>query len=176
MTDFPVNEGFDEKIIKTNIDGFTENYSISDLMPYQLSAGGYINIKLYKKILGTWDERQALNRVFVKIPLKEAIMEAGSGTETDAQAEVQYFKNPDSDKRIVVFGHTHEPRIIASQNLRGQKTIYANSGTWIDQNPKFPTMTFVVITPQGNSSLPLSLSLYHYSPDGTITKIDTRSL
>ena len=176
MTDFPVNEGFDEKIIKTNIDGFTENYSISDLMPYQLSAGGYINIKLYKKILGTWDERQALNRVFVKIPLKEAIMEAGSGTETDAQAEVQYFKNPDSDKRIVVFGHTHEPRIIASQNLRGQKTIYANSGTWIDQNPKFHTMTFVVITPQGNSSLPLSLSLYHYSPDGTITKIDTRSL
>jgi hypothetical protein len=31
MTAFPVNGGFDEKIIKTNIDGFTENYSISDL-------------------------------------------------------------------------------------------------------------------------------------------------
>lgn len=176
MTDFPIDGGFDDKIIKTNIDGFTENYSISDLMPYQLSAGGYINIKMYKPILATWDERQALNQVPVKIPLKEAIMEAGSGTETDAQAEVQYFKNPNSDKRIVVFGHTHEPRIISSENLKGQKTIYANSGTWIDHNPKFPTMTFVVITPQGKSSVPLYLSLYYYSPDGTITKMDTQSL
>jgi len=177
MTDFPVNEGFDEKIIKTNIDGFTENYSISDFMPYQISAGGYINIsKMYKTILATWDERQELNRVSVKIPLKEAIMEAASEAETDAQADVQYFKNPNSDKRIVVFGHTHEPRIIPSENIKGQKTIYANSGTWIDANHNFPTMTFLVITPQGNSSVPLYLSLFYYSPDGTITKMDTQSL
>ena len=176
MTAFPVNGGFDEKIIKTNIDGFTENYSISDLMPSQISAGGYINMKMYKGSLATWDERQELNRVSVKIPIKEALIEAGSGAETDAQAVVQYFKNPNSDKRIVVFGHTHEPRIIPSENLKGQKTIYANSGTWIDVNPKFPTMTFVVITPQGNSSVPLYLSLFYYSPDGTITKMDTQSL
>ncbi len=176
MTAFPVNGGFDEKIIKTNIDGFTENYSISDFMPYQLSAGGYINIKMYKAILSTWDERQILNQVSVKIPIKEALIKAASGAETDAQAVVQYFKNPNSDKRIVVFGHTHEPRIITSENLKGQKTIYANSGTWIDVNPKFPTMTFVVITPQGNSSVPLYLSLFYYSPDGTITKMDTQSL
>ena len=176
MTDFPVNGGFDEKIIKTNIDGFTENYSISDLMPSQISAGGYINMKMYKGSLAAWDERQELNRVSVKIPIKEALIEAGSGAETDAQAEVQYFKNPVSDKRIVVFGHTHEPRIIPSENLKGQKTIYANSGTWIDHNPNFPTMTFVVITPQGNSSVPLYLSLFYYSPDGTITKMDTQSL
>ena len=176
MTAFPVNGGFDEKIIKTNIDGFTENYSISDLMPSQISAGGYINMKMYKGSLATWDERQELNRVSVKIPIKEALIEAGSGAETDAQAAVQYFKNPNSDKRIVVFGHTHEPRIIPSENLKGQKTIYANSGTWIDHNPKLPTMTFVVITPQGNSSVPLYLSLFYYSPDGTITKMDTQSL
>ncbi len=176
MTAFPVNGGFDEKIIKTNIDGFTENYSISDFMPYQLSAGGYINIKMYKRILATWDERQILNQVSVKIPIKEALIKAASGAETDAPAVVQYFRNPNSDKRIVVFGHTHEPRIIPSENLKGQKTIYANSGTWIDVNPKFPTMTFVVITPQGNSSVPLYLSLFYYSPDGTITKMDTQSL
>jgi len=176
MTAFPVNGGFDEKIIKTNINGFTENYSISDFMPYQLSAEGYIDMKMYKGILATWDERQSLNQVSVKIPIKETIIKGASGAETDIQAEVQYFKNPNSDKRIVVFGHTHEPRIIPSENLKGQKTIYANSGTWIDVNPKFPTMTFVVITPPGNSSVPLYLSLFYYSPDGTITKMDTQSL
>ena len=176
MTSFPISAGFDEKIIKTNINGFTENYSISDFMPYQLSAGGYIDMKMYKGILSTWDERQELNQVSVKIPLKEALIKAASAAESDAQAEVQYFKNPVSDKRVVVFGHTHEPRIIPSENLKGQKTIYVNSGTWIDDNPKFPTMTFVVITPQGNSSVPLYLSLFYYSPDGTITRMDTQSL
>jgi UDP-2,3-diacylglucosamine pyrophosphatase LpxH len=176
MTALPISDGFDEKIIKTNIDGFTDNYSISDFMPYQMSAGGYIDMKMYKGILDTWDERQALNQVSVKIPLKEALIKAASGAESDAQAELQYFKNPASDKRIVVFGHTHEPRIIPSENLKSQKTIYVNSGTWIDNNPNFPTMTFVVITPQGNSSVPLYLSLFYYSPDGTITKMDTQSL
>lgn len=176
MTALPISDGFDKKIIKTNIDGFTDNYSISDFMPYQMSAGGYIDMKMYKGILDTWDERQALNQVSVKIPLKEALIKAASGAESDAQAEVQYFKNPASDKRIVVFGHTHEPRIIPSENLKSQKTIYANSGTWIDNNPNFPTMTFVVITPQGNSSVPMYLSLFYYSPDGTITKMDTQSL
>lgn len=176
MTALPISDGFDEKIIKTNIDGFTDNYSISDFMPYQLSAGGYIDMRMYKGILDTWDERQELNQVSVKIPLKEALIKAASAAESDAQADVQYFKNPVSDKRVVVFGHTHEPRIIPSENLKGQKTIYVNSGTWIDDNPKFPTMTFVVITPQGNSSVPLYLSLFYYSPDGTITRMDTQSL
>lgn len=176
MTEFTISEGFNEKIIKTNIDGFTDNYSISDFMPYQLSAGGYIDMKMYKGILTTWDERQAINQVSVKIPLKEALIGAAASAGTDAQAEVQYFKNPNSDKRIVVFGHTHVPTIIPSENLKGQKTIYANSGTWIDVNSNLPTMTFVVITPQGNSSVPLYLSLFYYSPTGVITKMDTQSL
>ncbi len=44
MTDFPVNE-LDEKIIKTNIDGFTGLFH-KRLMPSQISAGGYINMKI----------------------------------------------------------------------------------------------------------------------------------
>jgi UDP-2,3-diacylglucosamine pyrophosphatase LpxH len=56
--------------------------------------------------------------------------------------------NPASDKRIVVFGHTHHPKIVAGVSYESKKCIYANSGTWIDNNPKQTTMNFVVITPQ----------------------------
>jgi hypothetical protein len=63
--------------------------------------------------------------------------------------------NPDSDKRIVIFGHTHVAKISSSNNYNGQKSIYANSGTWIDHNQNLTTMNFVVVTPQNtNKSSP----------------------
>ena len=51
----------------------------------------------------------------------------------------------------MVFGHTHEPAHHAAQNHAGLKSIYVNSGTWIDHNPDATTMNFVVITPQGSA-------------------------
>ncbi|MBF0396639.1 MAG: hypothetical protein HQK78_07700 [Desulfobacterales bacterium] len=144
-------------------------------MPYQLSPGGFIEFSLYKGIQDTWDERQILNRVAVKIPVKEALIKADSASGTDDQAVVQYFANKNSDKRIVVFGHSHEARIIPSKNHKSQKTIYANSGTWIDKN-KSPTMTFVVITtPKKNDSAEY-VDLYYYSQSGRITKMDSQAL
>lgn len=150
MTSLPVENKFSDKIIITNVDGFKEIYSINDLMPYQLLEGGFIDMNLYKGIQDTWDERQMLNHVPVNIPVQEAIMYAASNDETDKQADVQYFKNPNSNKRIVVFGHTHDAKIISSVNYKGEKTIYANSGTWIDHTPNPTTMNFVVITPQND--------------------------
>ncbi len=50
------------------------------------------------------------------------------------------------NKRIVIFGHSHEARVISSFNEKQEKNVYVNSGTWIDKNKC--TMTFVVIIPQ----------------------------
>jgi len=175
MTDYPVSAGFDEKIIKANIDGFTGPYSISDLLPFQSTPGGFIDVNLYKGIQDSWEEQQTLNNVAVKIPAEKALTRAALAAETDEQAIIQYFTNP-TDKRLVVFGHSHEARIIPSVNVKGEKTIYANSGTWIDKN-KLPTRTFVVITPQkSNDSAPVFVNLYHYSPNGDITKMDVQAL
>ena len=33
MTDHPVKDGLNDKIIKTGIDGYTETYAINDLIP-----------------------------------------------------------------------------------------------------------------------------------------------
>jgi UDP-2,3-diacylglucosamine pyrophosphatase LpxH len=173
---FSINNKFDEKIIVTNIDGFNETYAVNDLLPYQLTAGGQIDVNLFKGIQDTWNERQVLNHVAVNIPVAQAIANASSAEETDSQAKIQYFMNPNSDKRIVIFGHTHVAKIISSNNYNGQKSIYANSGTWIDNNPKLTTMNFVVITPQNNdASSQTYVKLYNFE-GGVVTKMAEDSL
>jgi len=149
MTQFPVDNMLDEKIIVTNIGGFTGNYSINDFIPFQTTPGGFIDMKLYKGIQDTWKERQAINKVAVEIPTDQAFAKSNSSSETDNQAVNQYFMNAFSNKKIVVFGHSHDAKIVASNNYKGEKCVYINSGTWIDHNNVGPTtMDFVVITPQ----------------------------
>jgi len=173
---FPIKNNFDEKIIVTNVDGFTKTYSVNDLLPYQETAGGKIDVNLFKGIQDTWNQRQTLNQVAVKIPVDEAIAKPASVEELDNQAKAQYFMNPKSDKRIVVFGHSHDAKIISSDNYKGQKSIYANSGTWIDHNQNMTTMTFVVITPQpSDSSSQTFVKLYNFEGD-KVTKMAEDSL
>jgi len=169
LSSLPVNESFTDKVIKTNIDGFTEDYAINDLIPQQDPATGEIDVNLYKGEQDSWDERQTQNGVKVKIPVDEAITKAGNFDYTDFQSKLQYF-DTDASKRIVVFGHTHGACIIPGTNLEGKKTIYANSGTWIDNAVGYPTMTFVVITPQQADSAVGFVNLYKCSLDNTITQ------
>jgi UDP-2,3-diacylglucosamine pyrophosphatase LpxH len=172
----PIKEKFDEKIIVTNVDGFTEKYAVNDLLPYQLTAGGQLDVTLFKGIQDTWNQRQILNKVAVNIPTAQAIAKASSAEETDNQAVAQYFMNPNSDKRIVIFGHTHVAKIISSNDGNGQKSIYANSGTWIDHNPDLTTMNFIVITPQNtDASSQTYVKLYNFEGE-VVTKMAEDSL
>ena len=172
----PIKEKFDEKIIVTNVNGFTETYAVNDLLPYQRTAGGQLDVKLFKGIQDTWNQRQILNRVAVNIPVAQAITQASSAEETDNQAIVQYFMNPDSDKRIIIFGHTHVAKISSSNNYNGQKSIYANTGTWIDHNPNLTTTNFIVITPQNTDASSLTyVKLYNFEGE-VITKMAENSL
>jgi UDP-2,3-diacylglucosamine pyrophosphatase LpxH len=165
-----------KKIIVTNVDGFTKTYAVNDILPYQLTAGGKIDVNLYKGIQDTWDQRQTLNHVAVNTPVDQAIAKASSVEETDNQAVLQYFMNPNSDKRIVVFGHTHVAKIISSNNYNGQKSIYVNSGTWIDRNPKLTTTNFIVITPQNtDASSQTYVKLYNFEGE-VATKMAEDSL
>ena len=162
---YPITNMFSDKIFVTNIDGFKEKYAVNDFMPYQDAPGGTIKMKLFNNIQNTWEERQTANNVAVHIDVVRAIDSVGSDRETDYQAQVQYFTNPKSNKRLVVFGHSHVAGIIASQNNAGQKCIYANSGTWIDNLHKlYPTTSnFVVISPQtSNTNSQTVVKLYNF--------------
>ncbi len=167
MLELPIENKFNDKIILTNINGFTETYSINDFLPYQTTTGGLIDFKMFKGIQDTWLERQALNKVAVNVPIDDAIKHANLASFSENQAKAQYFANPGSNKRIVVFGHTHEARIITSINYYNQKSIYANSGTWIDHFQNQITKNFVVITPQ-NSTASSQTYVKVYNFDGGI--------
>ena len=169
MAQLPVKNRFSEKIIVTKIDGFKSTYAIKDLIPYQKTDSGMINLDLYRGIQDSWFQRQAINKVGVMIPTGHAILNATSALETDSQAIWQYFTNPNSDKRLVIFGHSHDAKILASSNHAGKKSIYANTGTWIDDNPQRTTMNVVVVTPQNkaNASSWTHVRLYTLQSDTT---------
>jgi len=176
LNELTITNKFDENIIVTNVDGLTKTYSVKDLLPYQTTAGGLIEVNLYKGIQDTWLQRQAHNSVPVNIPTLQAIAGSALASESDNQARTQYFLNPNSDKRLVVFGHTHDAKIEASNNINGQKSIYANSGTWIDHNPKKTTMNFIVITPQNaDGSSQTFVRLYNFEGE-VVTKMAEDSL
>lgn len=167
----PIKNKFNEKIIVTNINEFTAPYAVNDLLPYQMTAGGTIDVNLYKGIQDRWIERQVYNHVSVNIPTAHAIAYVADAKETDSQSNLQYFSNQNSNKRIIIFGHTHVAKDSLLQNYKGEKTIYANSGTWIDHNPNGTTTDFIVITPQNSNVNSKTYVKLYYFVNGTITQL-----
>lgn len=165
----PVNEGLADPVIQTNIDGYQENYAIDDLLPHQ-DQDGFIDMNLYQGIQDRWDEIQTLNHVTTKVPVAQAILRAAESSFTDDMAKTQYF-DVDAAKRIVVFGHSHVGMVRPETNLLGQKTIYANAGTWIDHNPSGSTRTFILISPENADASSETVTYYHYGNDGSVTQI-----
>ncbi|MFZ4462835.1 MAG: metallophosphoesterase [Bacteroidales bacterium] len=163
---FPIENRFNEKIIHTNVGGFTDDFSVNDLVPFQATSGGLIDLNLFKGIQDSWEARQTYCNVAVHTETARAIDSVNSNRETDYMANLQYFMNDPSNKRIVVFGHTHEPKIIVDENYDHQKCIYVNSGTWIDHNPDRTTMNFVVITRQStDASSQTRVKLYNFEKE-----------
>ncbi|MDY0185428.1 MAG: metallophosphoesterase [Desulfuromonadaceae bacterium] len=176
---FPIENTFVEKLIVTNVNGFTATYSVNDLLPFQAEAGGLIDVDLYAGVQDTWQQRCELNNVPVPIPVTRAIPGAAINALTDSMADTQYFKNPISDKKLVIFGHTHKAKIVASQNLAGEKTLYANSGTWIDYKESLKneiTMHFLIITPQADDAASETKVVLYNFVNEVVTKMDEDSV
>lgn len=164
---FPLKEGFDAKIFPINIDGYKGVYSAKDLLPEL--KDGKINALLYKNIQNDWEAIQNVNNVRVLTPFEVAVEEIKMIQSTDRQAKEQYF-NIDRCTEVVVFGHSHDAKIIKYNNCCNKEKIYANSGTWIDNNiSSTTTANFVVITTDCyNKKL---VDVYVYNEDGSISNI-----
>lgn len=168
-----VKDNFNDPIIKTNVGNYTRTYSINDILPHNRATDGSIQMNLYNGLFTqeNWDARLKYNNVTVMTNINEAIVGSLETEFIDDQANVQYFKNEDSDIRIVIFGHTHLPKMTLSTNRKGEACLYTNSGTWedektrdknkiIDQDAK--KMHFVVIAPIKSDKKKLQVSLYQY--------------
>ncbi len=175
MSQKPVKASWNDKLIKTGIDGYTESYAINDLIPYHPENNAPLDVNLYKGILDTWYTRQASNKVPVPILPEVAIAAGAFNPALDAQSIIQYFANRSSNKRIVVFGHTHDAGIFTILNHQLRGAIYANSGTWVDNGD--PSCTFVAIIPQGdNGASTDTVMVYQYVDDQNIKKIRSAAI
>jgi len=176
LTAFPIRNLFNEKMIVTNVNGFAGNFSVNDVLPYQATPGSTIAVNLFDGVQDSWPQRCVLNHVPVPIPTEYTMVNASSNTAIDTMAYLQYFMNTLSDTRLVVFGHTHVPLVKTWVNHSGLKSVYVNSGTWIDSNPKLTTMNFVIITPQNNDAASQTwVTLFNFQ-GGTFNEMNKESL
>lgn len=180
-----VNDAFDEPIIKTNVGKYTKTYAINDILPYN-AADGSIQTNLYNNLFtqSNWDERERYNNVPVMTAINQAIDGSLKTGFIDDMARVQYFENEHSDVRMVIFGHTHLPKITTHTNLKHEPCLYVNSGTWEDQKTRFNhpevdqdtvKMHFVLIAPLSATPNTLQVGLYQYR-SGKHTLMDKKEL
>ena len=110
LTQCPIENRFDEKIIVTNVNGFTETYAVADLMPFQKTPGGPLGMNLYKSCLDTWDQRQTLNHVPVHIPTLQAVAESAEPRRDRRPGDHAVFREPEircQDRRLRPHARTH---------------------------------------------------------------------
>lgn len=169
MTTFPIKADFDEKAIYVGVNGYDNSFSLSDLLP-TVQDDGSISAALYANAQRRWDEVQQINKVATKNSYSEATVGAIDHTFFDKQAVKQYF-DLDSTVDVVVFGHSHVPLVNRYENEYDKEKVYANSGTWIDENLIGLERCFVVIE-SGEQFTDVRLMEYH--ADGTISNTEEK--
>ena len=159
-----VNSAFEDKVFAVNTCGFHGSYSLQDMYPVEQPDGTISAPLLFRHFQRSWEERQEMNDVWVKIPFKEAGAGAVAHKYFYSCAGKQYLDSKDASYDVVVFGHTHIPDF----QQKGKK-FYINSGTWVDHNTDYPqaTRTFAVVeTGAVNKAV-----LYEYREDGSLNDL-----
>ena len=183
-----VNDKFDDKIFVTNVGGFTGTFSMNEFLPYNNATTGSLQVDRYKDAFtqANWEKRLKYNNVPVMTDVANAVIGSLKTEFIDNQSNVQYFQNPQSDVRVVIFGHTHIPMIKASTSCKNEACIYANSGTWVDQKVRDQlgepavdqdpiNMHFVVVTPRSEDKSKLYVGLYQFNR-GEHVLVDSQSI
>jgi len=176
MIEYPTSFGWEEKSIRTGIDGFTETYSYKDVIGNNTTDDRIIYKDNAKA--ANWDNLQTINNVPEHIAVLVAIINGVYDPLMDLMSE-EYFSHDGCTKRIVVFGHTHKAHLSLKTNSylkrigKDSHSIYANTGTWVDKVASgFPVQSFIVITPFDNIEF---VDLYSYN-DGSPIRKDGRCI
>ena len=159
------NESPEEEIFDMRIAGFDDAYTYLDFYPAQQADGTISAPVLFKNIQRTWAERQAVNAVAVPNSFIEAVSGTVDWEYFFKQARTQHLDNPGKNVDVVVFGHTHVPKLCDV----GDGRYYVNEGTWIDHNTNYPDAdrTFAVVT-TGETT---TSALYSFLADGSVVDI-----
>ena len=140
-------------ILMGGMDGFTGPLSFNGIRDQYASA-----------IESQWPATQAQNNTPVSMPVLTAILDGSA--DLAAAADYEYMQagvpNPCS---IVVFGHTHNAMIRQFPTTNAPKSIYANTGAWVNSAiSNHPVRTFVELLPGAWTGSDLDVvSVYQYN-------------
>ena len=117
-------------------------------------------------IENAWASTQAMNAVPVSMPVLMAILDGSIDLSFTAAYEYMQSTAPNIYK-IVAFGHTHNPMIKVYPAGKQYTGIYANTGSWVNENLcNNPVRTFLVIKPGEWTGSDLDVvTLFQYNLD-----------
>jgi hypothetical protein len=149
----------DPVILMTGIDGY----------PNPMSYDGAKQMYINGDIKTLWPDTQEGHGVQAIMPVAISILNGHS--DLFVQAQVEYLENEGRGIRIVVFGHTHEPMIDVFPPGENHTSIYANTGSWVNEasagyigGTAHQVRTFVVYTPAAWTGSELDVvTLYQYN-------------
>jgi UDP-2,3-diacylglucosamine pyrophosphatase LpxH len=142
------------QLIKTGIDGYTQSYPITKVTPQNQNNNDYLYSDIDKNInnifggKSNWELRQENNLVLdPHISIFDGINVGNFAGAMAIQAKNRYLDEKLSNKKVVVFGHTHVADVKKWKPLLQHKDlVYANSGTWVDDKyAKTSTKNYVTI-------------------------------
>lgn len=121
------------EVMFTNVkfpEPYEEEYRYWDILPW-LKEKPVIYDGLWPQ--ATWERHQEIDKVGVKIPYMVSVLAGGVDEVLDSMAPLEFFDNPNSNKRVVIFGHTHKGIIERFKTCDKGDCLYANTGCWIDE-------------------------------------------
>lgn len=162
-----IREKFEDKIFVLKLQGIIRKYSLQDMYPTEQEDGVITSPILFKNFQRSWPARQRINNVWVRNTFVEAGANAGKPNYYRHCALKQYLDNECTGYDIVVFGHTHVPELYTRRNK-----YYLNTGTWIDRNSYYSTLTrtFAVI----ETGIQSFAQLYLYGANGIVNNISAK--
>ena len=120
-----------------------------------------------------WPQTQAINEVPVPLTVFAALL---NGVELYGAALIEYMQESTAldPYKIVAFGHSHDPELLVHPPGNKFTSIYANSGSWIDEDQSsHDVRTFLTVEPgewSGSELDVVMLYQYNLNSDSTGTK------
>jgi UDP-2,3-diacylglucosamine pyrophosphatase LpxH len=111
----------DPVVLMTGIDRYADPFSFDGAKEM------YVN----GNIETLWPDTQEAHGVQAPMPVAISILNGRS--DLFVAAELEYLEKEERDIRIVVFGHTHEPMLDVYPPGEDHTSIYANTGSWVNE-------------------------------------------
>lgn len=137
---------------------YKQSYRFCDIIPYftecrVVPQDPVLFQQMWRK--ENWASLRSTNRMTIPVPFALSVLAGGLDVVLDAMVPIEYFENPLSNKRIVVFGHTHRGTVTTYTSHFKGGCIYANSGCWVDDKWGDPAsgitfQTYVELALNGN--------------------------